>query len=404
MSAAIVGIRGRQVLDSRGRPTLEVEVRLESGARGCAIAPAGASTGAHESHERRDHDRRFRGLGVRGAVRHVHGEVADALRGRDVTDQGAIDRTLVELDGTPDKRRLGANTLLAVSLACAHAAAAHDRVSLWRRLAPERAHLLPVPMVTVFDGGAHARNSADPQEVMIVPWGAESFADAMHVAVQVFWSLADVLTEHGLATTVGDTGGFAPGLRSIEAALVLAETAIERAGHHPGQDVALAIDAAASQWLTEHGDYRLAEQGLTVSSAELVDYWCELVRQHPIVSLEDPLGEDDPVGWAALNRACGDRVQLVGDDLLATDAARVRKAAVHHLANAALIKPNQIGTLSEALEAVGAARDEGWSVIVSHRTGDSEDTTIADLAVGVQADQIKAGGPCRGERVAKYTG
>jgi enolase len=402
MSAAIVNIRARQVLDSRGRPTLEVDVRLASGERGSAIAPAGASTGASESRERRDNDRRFRGLGVRSAVRDVHGEVADALRGHDATDQRAIDRMLVDLDATPDRHRLGANTLLAVSLACAHAAAAHEHTSLWRRLAPERAHLLPVPMLTVFDGGAHARNSADPQEVMVVPWAAESFADALHVGVQVFWSLGDVLTEQGLATTVGHTGGFAPGLRSIEAALALAEAAIERAGHRPGHDVALAIDAAASQWRSKDGDYRLAEEGVTVSSAELVDYWAELVSRHPVVSLEDPLGEDDPDGWAELTRRCGDRVQVVGDDLLVTDAERVRDAAAHRLANAAVIKPNQIGTLSEALDAVGAAREVGWGVIVSSRTGDSEDTTIADLAVGVQAGQIKAGGPSRGERVAKF--
>jgi enolase len=400
-SAAVASVDGRQVLDSRGAPTLQVEVRLESGARGSAIVPSGVSTGAHESLEWRDHDGRFRGRGVRSAVRHTREDVAAALLGRDATDQEAIDRVLVELDGTPDRRRLGANTLLAASLACAHAAAAHEGVSLWRRLAPERAHVLPVPMLTVLGGGAHAPNSIDIQEVMVVPWAAESVAAALQVAVQVHWSLRDLLAERGHVTAVGDVGGFAVTLRSAEAALELVEAAIERARYEVGDDVVLAIDAAASQW--RHGPlYLLTREGVTLSSEELVDRWVELVARHPIVSLEDPLAEDDRDGWLKLQSRLRGRVQLVGDDLFATDAALVRSGIASGLANAVLIKPNQVGTLTETLETIAVARDAGWGIVVAHRSGDTDDTTIADLAVGVQAGQIKAGGPCRGERVAKY--
>lgn len=399
---AIADVHARQLLDSRGAPTLEAEIRLVSGARGRAMLPSGASTGPYESRESRDRDRRFRGHGVRAAVARVRGEIADALRGRDATDQAAIDRVLVELDGTPDRRRLGANALLATSLACAHAAAAHERVSLWRYLAPGRAHMLPVPMVCALDGGAHARNAFDVQEAMIVPWQAESYADALDVAVRVHWALGDLLAERGQPTAVGDTGGFAPDFPHIEEALELLERAVERAGFHAGEQVVFALDAAAGQWRSE-GSYRLAAEGSELSANELVERWLSLVRRFPIVSLEDPIAEDDHDGWRDLRRGLGDRrVQLLGDDLFATNADRIRGGVRDGLATGALIKPNQVGTLSETLAAARVAQEAGWAVVVSHRSGDTEDPTIADLAVGLQAGQIKAGGPCRGERVAKH--
>jgi enolase len=400
-SAAIVAVHGRQVLDSRGAPTLEVEVRLESGACGRAIVPAGASVGPHEAVEWRDHTRSFRGRAVRTAVRHVGEQVSGALAGRDAMQQRAIDRVLIELDGTIDKHRLGANTLLGASLACVRAAAAHEDLPLWRFLGGQRAHVLPVPMLTVLSGGAHARNAFDLQEVMVVPWAAESFADALHVAVQVYWSLGDLLAERGHVTAIGDTGGFAPNVPSIEAALELVETAIERVGHHAGDDVAVAVDAAAGQWRAD-GGYRLVAEQLTLSRERLVDRWVELASRYPIAALEDPIGPEDPAGWSELRGRLGDRVQIVGDDLFATNPDLVRQGVDAGLATAVLIKPNQVGTLTEALDAIAIARDAGWGVIVSHRSGETEDTTIADLAVAIGAGQIKAGGPCRGERVAKY--
>ncbi len=397
----IADVHGRQVLDSRGAPTLEVEVRLESGACGHAMVPAGASTGTREPKECRDGDRRYRGLGTRTAVRHVREEIGEALRGRDAADQAAIDEILVRIDGTPDRSRLGANALLGASLACAHAAAAHEGLALWRRLATDGTHELPVPMLNVLNGGAHADNALDVQEVMLVPWEAESFADALHVAVQVTWSLRDLLSERGQATAVGDEGGFAPELSGTDAALDLLEAAIERAGYHPGEQVVLAVDAAASQWRTG-GRYHLAGEGVDLTSDELVDRWATLLDRHPVIALEDPLAEDDVQAWAALHARVGDRVQLIGDDVFVTNAALVRQGAERGLANALLVKPNQAGTLTETLQAIAAARTAGWGIVVSHRSGETEDTTIADLAVGVGAGQIKAGAPCRGERIAKY--
>jgi enolase len=319
-------VLARQVLDSRGSPTLEVEVRLRSGACGRAGVPAGGSTGTWEPEESRDHDRRFRGRGVRRAVRIIHEEIADAIRGHDATDQEGIDSELIALDGTLDKRRLGSNTLLAVSLACAHAAAAHQGVELWRYLAPEGAHVLPVPMLTVLEGGVHARQTLDVQEVMVVPWKAESIAGALDIAVQVFWSVRDLLALRGEVTAVGDTGGFAARLGSLEAALELTETAIERVGYHAGDQVVLAIDAAATQW--RDGEvYSLAQEGVRLSRAELIDRWVELLSRHPIVALEDPFAEDDSDGWSQLHARTGDRVQLIGDDVFVTNPGLVCKGS-----------------------------------------------------------------------------
>lgn len=399
--AEIADVLARQILDSRGWPTLEVEVRLRSGTRGRAGVPGGGSTGSWESVESRDHDHRFRGLGVRHAVRVVREEVAAAVRGLDASDQDAVDAHLLALDGTVDKRRLGGNTLLGVSLACAHAAAADQGLELWQYLAPDRAHVLPVPMLTVLEGGAHARNALDIQELMVVPWKAETLAGALDVAVQVFWSLGDLLAARGEVTAVGDTGGFAPRLGSLEAALELTEAAIERAGYHPGNEVVIAIDAAATQW-RNGGAYLLPREQVRLSRGELLDRWLGLLGRYPIVALEDPFAEDDHEGWAQLHARVGDRVQLVGDDLFTTNSALLRKGIDDRLANAVLIKPNQVGTLSEALRTIMTAQRAGWGVIVSHRSGETEDTTIADLAVAAHAGQIKAGAPCRGERVAKY--
>lgn len=399
--ARIAAIRAREVLDSRGAPTLEVEVRLRSGARGCVGVPAGRSTGAREAVEARDPDRRFHGLGVRSVAHRIREEIGAALHDVDAGDQLRVDLRLIELDGTFDKGRLGANALIGVSLACTHAAAADAGLPLWRYLGGDRAHVLPVPMLNLINGGAHARSSLDIQELMIVPWAAESFADAMHVAVDVQWALRDLLVEQGASTSVGDEGGFAPDLPSTEAALRLLEAAIERAGHHPGHDVMLAIDAAASQWHGSDG-YELPREGVTLRSGELVDRWVDLVGRHPIIALEDPLGEDDVEGWMALHARLEERVQLIGDDLFVSDPTRVNEGIDRRLANAVLVKPNQVGTLTETLETMRLARQAGWGVIVSHRSGETLDTTIADLAVGTSAGQIKAGAPCRGERIAKY--
>jgi enolase len=399
--SAIVEVVARQVLDSRGSPTLEADVRLRSGARGRAAVPSGGSTGNWEPLESRDHDRRFRGRGVRHAVRLVREEVADAIRGRDATDQEAIDSLLVALDGTLDKHRLGGNTLLSVSLACAHAAAAHCGVELWQYLGGDRAHPLPVPMLTVLEGGVHARSGLDIQELAVVPWKAETVAGALDTAVRVYWSLGDLLASRGEVTAVGDTGGFAPRLRSVESALEMTEAAIDHAGYHPGDEVVLAIDAAASQWRRGES-YALEREGALLSREELADRWVKLLARHPIVALEDPFAEDDREGWALLHGYVGDRVQLVGDDVFVTSPALLRKGIEEHVANAVVIKPNQVGTLSETLRAIAIAREAGWGVIVSHRSGETEDTTIADLAVATQAGQIKAGAPCRGERIAKY--
>jgi len=399
--SAIADVQARQVLDSRGSPTLEVEIRLRSGARGRAAVPAGGSTGSWEPLESRDHDRHFRGRGVRQAVHVVRGELADAVRGRDATDQEAIDSLLIALDGTLDRHRLGGNTLLGISLACAHAAAAHAGLELWRYLARDRAHVLPVPMLTVLEGGAHTRDGLDIQELMVIPWKAETVAGALDIAVRVYWSLGDLLASRGEATAVGDTGGLAPHLTSLDSALELTEEAIERAGYHPGDQVVLAIDAAATQWRAD-GGYTLKREGARFSREELVELWVALLRRHPIVALEDPFAEDDHEGWSLLHARVGESVQLIGDDVFVTNPGLVRSGIEQQIANAVLIKPNQVGTLSETLRAIRIAQDAGWGTIISHRSGETEDTTIADLAVAAHVGQIKAGGPSRGERIAKY--
>ena len=399
--SAIADVLARQVLDSRGSPTLEVEIRLRSGARGHAAVPAGGSIGSWEPLESRDHDRRYRGRGVRHAVHVVRDEVADAMRGSDAIDQQAIDSLLIGLDGTLDRHRLGGNTLLGVSLACARAAAAHTGVELWRYLARDRAHVLPVPMVTLLEGGAHTRSGLDIQELMIIPWKAETVAAALDIAVRVYWSLGDLLDSKGETTAVGDTGGLAPQLTSLDLALELTEAAIEAAGYHPGDHVVLAIDAAATQWRAD-GGYALNRDGVRFSREELVERWVALLRRHPIVALEDPFAEDDHEGWSLLHASLGDRVQLIGDDLFVTNPALVRRGIEQQVANAVLIKPNQVGTLSETLRAITIAQEAGWGAIISHRSGETEDTTIADLAVAAHVGQMKAGGPCRGERIAKY--
>ncbi|HET6506951.1 MAG TPA: phosphopyruvate hydratase [Baekduia sp.] len=390
-----------EVLDSRGAPTLEVEVRLASGARGAVAVPAGLSTGSKERKESRDGERRYRGRGVRHAARVVRTEVADALHGMDALHQAAVDARLRDLDGTPDKSRLGANAILGASLATAHAAAAHCGVPLWRHLTPDPGHVLPVPMLNVLNGGAHARGGMDVQELMLVPWGAESFADALRIAVQIYWTLGDLLAEAGIPTSVGDEGGYAPRVGSTEDALDMLMSAVERAGLEPGVDVALALDAAASGWRHDAG-YRLRRAGRTLSRDGLIDFWEQLVEGYPIVALEDPMAEDDREGWSLLHERLGDRVQLIGDDVFVTDPELVSEGIAADMANAVLVKPNQIGTLSETLATIEIAHAAGWATVVSHRSGETTDTTIADLAVGAQVGQIKAGAPCRGERVAKY--
>jgi len=398
----IAWIRAREVLDSRGNPTLEVEVGLEDGARGRAMVPAGASTGAHEALELRDGDpSRYGGKGVLRAVEGVHRVIAPALVGRDPTDQEGIDRLLLELDGTPNKSRLGANAVLGVSLAVAHAAAAARRLPLYRYLGGEGAYLLPVPLFNILNGGRHARGGVDFQEFMVVPVGAPTFAEALRWGVEVYHALGRLLEERGLPTGVGDEGGFAPPLPRNEDALSLVLQAVEAAGRRPGQEVVLALDAAASEFY-DQGRYRLPREGRELAVEEMVALWEDWCARYPIVSLEDGLAQDDWEGWALLTRRLGEKVQLVGDDLFVTNVARIRRGIEAGVANAVLIKPNQIGTLSETLQAMALAREAGYACIVSHRSGETEDTTIADLAVATGAGQIKAGAPARGERTAKY--
>ena len=402
----IAAVHAREILDSRGNPTVEVEVALRDGARGRAAVPSGASTGAHEALELRDGDpKRYGGRGVLQAVSHVNGEIASAVRGLRADEQEALDRRLIELDGTPTKSRLGANAILGVSLAVAHAAAAGRGQPLFRYLgelaASPAAGLLPVPMCNILNGGKHAEGSADFQEFMVMPLGASSFAEALRMAAEVYHALGRLIHERGLPTTVGDEGGFAPpGLANAEA-VELVTRAIEAAGYRPGEDLALALDPATSE-LFEDGSYRLAREGRTLSSAELADLWEDWCRRYPIVSIEDGMAEDDWEGWRLLAQRLGDRVQLVGDDLFVTDVTRIERGIRERSANAVLIKPNQIGTLTETLAAIEAARRAGWAAVISHRSGETEDTTIADLAVATGAGQIKTGAPARGERTAKY--
>jgi enolase len=398
VSSPIRSVRALQILDSRGNPTVEVEIGLESGAVGRAAVPSGASTGQFEAVELRDGDKNvFDGKGVLRAVEHVGGEIAFALAERDPGDQRAIDELLIHLDGTDNKGRLGANAILGCSLAAAKAAAADAGVPLYRWIGGEDAHVLPVPMMNVVNGGAHAQNTLDLQEFMVVPAGAESFADALEIGAETFHALRDLLHERGLATAVGDEGGFAPDLGSSEEAIEVVLEAAERAGHR--DRVALALDPAATE-LWKEGRYRF--EGREADPDEMVDYWASLTDTYPIVSIEDGLAEDEWAAWRRLTDRIGNRVQLVGDDLFVTNVARLQRGIEEGVANAILVKVNQSGTLSETLDAIELARSHGYGVVISHRSGETEDTTIADLAVATGAGQIKAGAPSRTDRVAKY--
>jgi enolase len=399
--SAIEQIVAREVLDSRGNPTVEVEVVLASGAGGRAIVPAGASTGTYEATEWRDGGERYGGKGVLGAVEHVNGEIADVLSGFDAHDQRGVDLALVDLDGTPTKGRLGANAVLGVSLAVARAAAVDVGLSLFRYVGGANAHVLPVPMLNVVNGGMHADNSIDFQEFMVMPVGAASYSEALRWGAETYHALAGVLRARGLSTTVGDEGGFAPDLSSNAEAVDILMEAIEAAGRVPGDEVALALDPATSE-LWKDGAYHLSGEGRRLSSAELVEYWVELCSRFPIVSIEDGMAEDDWEGWAALTAALGERVQLVGDDVFVTNPARLERGVAQGVANAILVKVNQIGTLSETLDTMGVAARAAYAAVMSHRSGETEDTTIADLAVATNCGQIKAGAPARSDRVAKY--
>ncbi|HEX3292010.1 MAG TPA: phosphopyruvate hydratase [Gaiella sp.] len=395
----IVHVHGRQILDSRGNPTVEVEVGLGSGAFGLAAVPSGASTGEHEAVELRDGGDAWLGKGVSRAVSHVEGEIADALVGLDASDQRAVDRTLVGLDGTPTKARLGANAILGASLAVAKAAAADAGVPLYRWVGGTNAHVMPVPLMNVVNGGAHAENSLDFQEFMLVPAGAESFGEALRIGAETYHHLKALLHERGLSTGVGDEGGFAPDLGSAYDACEAILDAAERAGHR--DRVALALDPAASE-LHHDGTYRLERQGGTLDTAGMIDLWADLCDRFPIVSIEDGLGESDWAGWQTLTDRLGGRVQLVGDDLFVTNVDFLRRGIDERVGNAILVKVNQIGTLSEALDAVELATANGYRAVISHRSGETEDATIADLAVATNAGQIKTGAPTRSDRVAKY--
>jgi enolase len=397
----IESIVGRQVLDSRGNPTVEAEVALDSGAFGRAIAPSGASTGAREAVELRDGGTKWRGKGVLTAVAGVNGEIADALEGVDATDQRFVDQSLCDLDATPDKSRLGANALLAVSLAVARAAAMESGLPLYRYLGGANAHLLPVPMLNVINGGAHADNSVDFQEYMLVPVGAPTFAEALRWGAETYHALKSILVEKGLSTGVGDEGGFAPDLPDNETAVTVLLEAIERAGYTPGDDIALALDPATTE-LWHDGGYELKGEGRTLSSEALVDYWSELCGRYPIVSIEDGMAEDDWDGWRALTARLGGTVQLVGDDVFVTNPALLARGIAEGVANAILVKLNQIGTLTETLDTVELATRCGYATVISHRSGETEDTTVADLVVATNAGQLKAGAPARSDRVAKY--
>ncbi|HST17197.1 MAG TPA: phosphopyruvate hydratase [Gaiellaceae bacterium] len=393
----IAEVRGRQVVDSRGNPTVEVDVLVEGGARGRAAIPSGASTGVHEAVELRDGGEEWGGKGVSSAVKNVNGEIAQAVRGLDARDQEALDRALIELDGTKNKGRLGANAILGVSLATAKAAAATAGLPLWRHLGGERASTLPVPMMNVINGGAHADNSIDLQEFMVVPVGADSFAEGLRVGTEVYHALKALLHERGLSTAVGDEGGFAPDLDSSEAAIDAILEAADRAGH--AERVAIALDPATSEVFAD-GVYRF--EGRTETGDSMPAFWAGIVDRYPVVSIEDGCAEDDWDAWGKLTAELGDRVQLVGDDLFVTNPERLRDGIARGVANSVLVKVNQIGTLTETMEAVRMAHDAGYTAVMSHRSGETEDATIADLAVALGTGQIKTGAPARSDRVAKY--
>jgi enolase len=410
--SAITGVYGREILDSRGNPTVEVDVVLADGSVGRAGVPSGASTGAHEAVELRDGDKsRYGGKGVQKAVENVIETIGPAVIGLDAADQAGLDAVLVELDGTPNKATLGANAILGVSLASAHAASAAHDLPLYRYLGGVGARNLPVPMFNILNGGKHAEDSTDFQEFMVMPVGLGTFSEALRAGAEVFHALKAILHEEGHATGQGDEGGFAPSLASNEAAVEVVLRAIERAGYRPGEQVAIALDPATTELVDGDSDdgaggggvrYRLAKEGRTLESGELIDLWESWIDRYPIVSIEDGLAEDDWAGWAELTRRVGDRVQLVGDDLLVTNTSRIARGIDEGTANSVLIKLNQIGTLTETIEAIELARRAGWTAVVSHRSGETEDTTIADLVVAMGTGQIKTGAPSRSERVAKY--
>ena len=394
-------VAAREVLDSRGNPTVEVDVTLASGATGRAIVPSGASTGAHEATELRDGGTRFKGKGVLNAVANVNGEISTALVGSDASNQAAIDNTLCELDGTPNKSRLGANAILGASLATAHASAAERKLPLFAAIGGDEACVLPVPMMNVLNGGVHADNNVDLQEFMIMPIGASSFSEGLRWGVETYHTLKSLLHDRKLATAVGDEGGFAPNLANNEAAIAILVDAIEAAGFKPGIDISIALDPAMSE-LYKDGNYHLTGEGQVFTSDQLVAWWTSLVNKYPIVSIEDGMAEDDWAGWSSLTKALGSRVQLVGDDLFVTNVKRLQRGIDERVANSVLIKVNQIGTLTETLNTISLARNNHYTSVMSHRSGETEDATIADLAVATNCGQIKTGAPARSDRVAKY--
>ena len=397
----ISDVIGREVLDSRGNPTVEVEIRLEDGSHGRAIVPSGASTGEHEAVELRDGGKRYLGKGVTKAVANVNGEIRSLLVGRDSGDQAGADHAMISLDGTANKGRLGANALLGASLALAHAHARTTRTPLYTSIGGREAHVLPVPMLNVLNGGAHADNNIDLQEFMVMPVGASSFSEALRWGVETYHSLKSVLRERGLSTAVGDEGGFAPDLASNEEAIVVLLQAVEKAGFKAGTDIAIALDPAMSE-LYKNGSYTLAGEGKTMTASQLCDWWSMLVDRYPIVSIEDAMAEDDWDGWSQLTKMLGGKVQLVGDDLFVTNAARLQRGIDAKVANSVLVKVNQIGTLTETLNTVALAGKHGYTSVMRHRSGETEDSTIADLAVATNCGQIKTGAPARSDRVAKY--
>ena len=397
----IVEVTGREVLDSRGNPTVEVEVVLDSGATGRAIVPSGASTGEHEAVELRDGGDRYMGKGVTRAVANVNGPIASEVTGMDATDQRALDSALIHLDATENKARLGANAMLGTSLAVAHAAAAELELPLFRYVGGPHAHVLPVPMMNVINGGAHADNNVDLQEFMVMPVGAPSFREALRWGAETYHTLKKVLHGRGLSTAVGDEGGFAPDLASNEEAIAVLVEAIQRAGFEPGRDIAIALDPAMSE-LYRDGSYHLEGEGKVLSRGEMAAWWASIVDRYPVVSIEDGMAEDDWDGWKELTAAVGSRVQLVGDDLFVTNAKRLRMGIDRGVANSVLVKVNQIGTLSETLDTVELATRHSYTSVMSHRSGETEDATIADLAVATNCGQIKTGAPARSDRVAKY--
>ncbi len=400
--STIESVKAREILDSRGNPTLEVEIKLADGSIGRAAVPSGASTGKYEAVELRDRDAsRFNGLGVQQAVNNVNQYIAAAINGMPATDQGSIDHKLIELDGTENKSHLGANAILGASLAVAHAAASHFSSPLYRYLGGEVNYTLPVPLMNILNGGKHADNSTDFQEFMVVPVGASSFKHALQIGTEVYHCLKKVLKDKGLNTNVGDEGGFAPPLPSNRQAIEVVLEAIERAGYKPGEDCFIALDSAASQFYKD-GRYILSKEGASLSTKEMIDYYVKWVADYPLISIEDGMAEDDWDGWQLLTEKLGRKVQLIGDDLYATNVSRLIQGISLRASNSILIKPNQIGTLTEAIGTIKMAQQSGWTAVISHRSGETEDTTIADLAVGLNTGQIKAGAPCRSERTAKY--